>query len=141
MDVRGSKHLRGVSASIAWTSGGAALYLPWSRYKLRCRISIDLASLLPKLVQRCLGLSDLVLYHGNVSHQRRISLAASGLFYSSLFSSSSSVPRNFLKMLLLLVKSSSFSGARLPLLIRPCRRLNSFSAQPSFLLALSKALT
>jgi hypothetical protein len=61
--------------------------------------------------------------------------------YSSLFSSSSSVPRNFLKMLLRLVRSSSFSGAKLPLVINPWRRLNSFSAQPSFLLAFSKDLT
>lgn len=59
-------------------------------------------------------------------------------FYNSLLSS---VPRNFLRMLLLLIKSSSFSGARLPLLIRPCRRLDSFSAYSLLAPIFVKALT
>jgi len=60
--------------------------------------------------------------------------------YNSDFSSSAS-PMNFLRMLLLLIRSSIFSGARLPLAISPCRRLSSFAAYSWLAPILLKTLT
>lgn len=48
---------------------------------------------------------------------------------------------NLFKMLVLLVISSSFSGAKPPFLISLSKRANSLAANPSFLANLSKTLT
>jgi hypothetical protein len=72
----------------------------------------------------------------NVQHHQSPSYCRQCV-YNSLFSS---VPKNFLRMLLLLVRSSSFSGAKLPFPIRPCSLLNSFWAYSLFWPAFWKTL-
>lgn len=68
-----------------------------------------------------------------------LSYSVDVIYNSSLATGSS--PLNCLNMLDREIKSSIFSGAKPPFLIRPCNLASSFSAYPAFLLSLSETLT